>query len=357
MAEIKLCPECNAPEEITKNYVWLNNGVMVQSGNMSRRVGFIESENLDPLYMGIGEIMGQPIDQLVIDVARRGTLDYFGNIIPEEVKGVARTANIGMGFLAEFMITMGQLNGFGKYEVMEVSYHGDENDHTTVRISEPFSLLLCAGTLAGGCEVLAGRPHGVSYHEISSGVYEITARVTEDIGETGKGLSIKEYHHRDGDIELKKCGTCGGPASLSGFKWVLDRGMIINTWTGRRMAMMGPEVQDPLFEELERELGETVPQAVIEAQRRFIMTGFYSIDEVSDEGDFRTQLALRGMGNLRELSIGEKGMLMRIDNAANYLMTVGLAQGLFEMAFGIDSTVEWAVSQNGDLEVEVIPKR
>jgi hypothetical protein len=122
------------------------------------------------------------------------------------------------------------------------------------------------------------------------------------------------------------------------------------------MIMMGPEIQDPLFEVLERELGEAVPRAVVEAQKRFIKTGFYSMEELSDEGDFRTQLALRGLGNLREISMGARGMRMRVDNAACYLMTAGLAQGLFEMAFDMDSHVEWELSPEGDLDVEITPQ-
>jgi hypothetical protein len=49
-------------------------------------------------------------------------------------------------------------------------------------------------------------------------------------------------------------------------------------------------------------------------------------------------------------------MRMRVDNATCYLMTAGLAQGLFEMAFDVESYVEWELSQEGDLEVEVTPQ-
>ncbi len=94
---------------------------------------------------------------------------------------------------------------------------------------------------------------------------------------------------------------------------------------------------------------------VVEAQRRFTETGFYSIEQVSNEGDFRTQLALRGLGNLQEMRIGSRGLFMHIDNAAGYLMTIGMVQGLFEMIFDVDSKVEWALSESGNLEVEVNP--
>jgi hypothetical protein len=129
----------------------------------------------------------------------------------------------------------------------------------------------------------------------------------------------------------------------------------VNKHTGRRMAMLGPELLDVVFRALEAELGEAIPAAVVEAQRRFVKTGFYSIDEVSDEGDFRTQLALRGMGNLREINMGKDGLNMRIGNAAGHLLAVGMVQGLFEMAFDMPSNVQWELSDEGDLDVEVRP--
>ena len=356
VAEIKICPECGVPQTITRDYRWLNSGVMVQSNNETRRVGFIESENLDPLYTGIGNIIGMSIDRLVIDIMRRGTVDYFRNLLPPEARGMVRQSAVGLDMVADFMLTTGQLNGFGKYEVVEIHYEGDENDHSLFRISEPFSLLLCAGTTIGGVEVISDSPHEASYREVSPEVIEIKAYVSEHGEELEGRMPIKGYSHRDGDIELERCATCGGPAALSRFSWLLDRGMIVNHQTRRRMAMMGPEAQDPLFDELEKELGDTIPAAVVEAQRRFVRTGFYSITDISDEGDFRTQLALRGMGNLREISLGKNGMHLRIDNAAGHLMIVGLAQALFEMAFDVDSHVDWELSEEGDLEVEVMPE-
>ncbi len=329
---------------------------MVQRNDISRRVGFLESENLDPLYAGISRIIGMPIDRLVIDISRRGTVEYFNTLIPPEARGAVRRDTLGVDAVAAFMTTTGQLNGFGKYEIVDIRYEGEADDRTIMNVSEPFSLLLVAGTLAGGCEVVSSSPHEASYREVSPGTYEVTATVSTRDERLDERMPIKEYRHREGDIELEKCATCGGPAALSGFRWLLDRGIISNVHTRRRMVMMGPEVQDPLFEELEKELGEAVPAAVVEAQRRFVKTGFYSIEEIGDEGDFRTQLALRGYGNLREISMGAKGMRMRVDNAACYLMTAGLAQGLFEMAFDVESYVEWELSQEGDLEVEVTPQ-
>lgn len=355
MEEVKVCPECGVPEPIYQQLTWLNSGVIVQKGKETTRLSFIESENLDPLFDGISEIIGVPVERLVIETARRGTASYVRGLIPPEVRELARTSRTELDFLISAMFTTMQLFGYAKCELSDFSYEGGEDDYGLERVADPCSVPIFCGCVAGACEGLVGREFGVDYKEVSPGIYEITACVSKHPAGLKGRLKPKEYHHRDGDIELERCGTCGGPAGLSGFKWNLDRGRIENTFTGRRLAVISHTTLDPIFGELKEELGETIPAVVVEAQRRFVKTGFSSIEEVSDEGDFRNQLALRGLGNLRELEMGAKGLRMRIDNAGNHLMIVGLVQGLFEMAFGVNSHVEWEFSGEGDLEMEVTP--
>jgi len=123
------------------------------------------------------------------------------------------------------------------------------------------------------------------------------------------------------------------------------------------MAIQGDVLLDPVFHELEEELGDEVPRAVVEAQRRFTKSGFYTIEDITDEGDFRTQLALRGLGNLKELNMRRKGMQLRMENVALPLIIVGLAQGFFEIGFGTSATdVEWQLYEDGSLEAEVTPR-
>jgi len=356
MTLAETCPECKAPKLITGEHLWLNSGVIVQKANQAARLAFMESENLDPLYRGIGEIIGMPIDRMVIDIARRATADYLKGFLPQAVKEMILDKEMDVQVYIDAMLTTARIFGSGKYEFVDVRFEGNRDDYGIIRITEPYSLLLSVGVHAGSCEALTDNPNDVTYKELSPGVYESKAYWSERDEELEERLQFKKYHHREGDIELERCATCGGPRALSGFKWYLDRGIIINTHTTRRMALLGPAMLDPIFRELEKELGETIPRVVVEAQRRFTKTGFYSIEEVSEEGDLRTQLALRGLGDLREIKMGSKGLRMRIDNAAVHLMIVGLAQGLFEMAFDVDSQVEWELSEEGDLELEVTPQ-
>jgi hypothetical protein len=320
-------------------------------------MAFFESENLDPVYEGIARIIGMPIERIVIDASRRRTREYMSQLLPDNIVDLVRNRQIVPQSLIYILRDTAMLMGYGKFSLEGLQYEDDEQDHVTVNIQEPFSVPLVCGNYAGSVEVLSGWEPGISYREISPGVIEVTVVPAKNPPELKGRLGFKGYHHeyKAGDIELERCGTCGVPKSLSGFKWHFDRGTIRSSWTNRRMVLLGVAMLDPVFDELEEELGETIPRVVVEAQCHFVKTGFYSIEEVGGEGDIRHQFALRGLGNLKELRMGRKGVTMHIENAAMHLLVVGLAQGLFEMAFGVESIVDWELSREGDLEVEVIP--
>lgn len=353
--DVRVCPECKIPEPFGQGQVWLNNGDIVQKVNPQVRLGFIECENLDPLFTNIGDIIGMSIEKMVVNFTARGTEKFMRVLIPEEIKEMVQARQMDPMVFTGNIITYCHVIGFGKYEFMDSRYERDEDDYSVTRIDAPFSVPEAAGAITGVTSALVGGEHAVTYKMLSPGLYEFTTSWTEFPEELKEKLNTKPYMHRDGDIELEKCATCGLPKALSEFKWYLDRGLIVNKHTRRRMAILGPELLDVLFQALENELGETIPNVVVEAQRRFVKTGFFTIDEMGNEGDFRAQLALRGMGNLQELKMGSGGMRLRVDNAAGHLLMVGMAQALFEIAFDIDSHVEWELSSEGNLEVDIRP--
>lgn len=355
--EVAFCPECRIPEAFSQGQMWLNNGDIVQKVNPEVRLGFIECENLDPLFANIGEIIGMSIEEMVVNITSRGTEKFMSVLIPEQIKEMVKAKQMDPQLFTNTIITYCHVIGFGKYEFVDSRYERDEEDYSITRIEAPFSVPEAAGGIAGVTSALVGGEHAVTYREVSPGVYEYRTSWTEYPEVLVERLRAEPYLHRDGDLELDKCATCGLPRALSGYRWYLDRGVIVNKSTRRRMAILGPELLDVLFQALESELGEAIPKVVVEAQRRFVKTGFYSIDELDDEGDFRTQLALRGMGNLREMEMSSRGMRLRVDNAAGYMLTVGMIQGLFELAFDVASGVEWELSQEGNLEVEVRPEQ
>ena len=356
MSEIPCCPECGVPTQIIEGHQWLNSGVIVLAIDAKLRMAFVECEDFDPMFEGVEKLIGVPIEHLLIDIERKGTRDYFSPMLPEEVKGMLKRHELPFEPLIDAVMTTNRVNGLGRHELVGYRHEGDEHDYITTRCSKSYSLPLACGDLAGATEAAIDREYDkVTHKELAPGVHEITAAVSG----TPKGLmgrlERKQYHHREGDLEFERCSTCGGPAALSSYRWDLEEGIIRSAVNGRRVGIFHPSVLDPLFEELEQELGEAVPDAVIEAQKRYVKSGSYSVDEIRDEGAFSKQLALRGIGNLRKLKRSKKGLSIRLDNACLHLMVAGMVQGLFEMESGRDSRVEWELSEEGDLEVEVTP--
>lgn len=355
--DVEICPQCLVPRQIVDGHRWLNNGVIVTTIDPSLRMVFTECENFDPIFQGIEKLIGVPIEHIIVDIERKGTRDYFSPIIPPEVKDMLKRNELSLDPIIAALVFTARINGLGKYELVEYRHQLDEQDHTTLRITNPHSIPIALGDMAGGCEAVTDREHAhVTSKEVSPGIYDMTASVSGALEELEGYLERKEYHLREGDIEWDRCPSCGGPKTLSGFRWDLDTGIIRDTFTGRRISIIHPSVIDPIFEVLEKELGEAIPEMAIEAQRRFAKTGLYSKEEISEVQGFRTQLALRGMGYLRELEMSPKGLRMRLDNACMHLMMVGLVQGLFEMSTGLESQVEWELTEDGDLELAVTPK-
>jgi hypothetical protein len=356
LLEVAHCPECNVPEPFSQGQVWLNNGDIVQKSNPQTRMSFIECENLDPLFKNIGDIIGISIEHIIVNTAARGTAIYMEDMITQEIKYYVVAKQVDPITVAAPILTYCHILGLGSYELMGHRYERDEADYATIRIAKPFSVPLAAGAIAGALSSLVGGEHQVTYAEIYPRYFEFTTHWTEYPKELKERVRFQPYDHREGDIQLLRCATCGAPKALGGYRWHLDDGLIINERSGRRMAALGPQLLDYLFMALEEELGETFTEVVVEAQRRFAKTGFYSVAEVKDGEAFRAQLALTGLGNLREIKMSPSGLSMRIDNVAGYLLTLGMVQGLFEIAYDVNSNLEWAISSEGDLEAEIIPR-
>ena len=354
MIEVDICPECGVPAYITNEHLWLESGIIIHKRMQSTRMVFIESENLDPLFHGIGEIIDMPIEDAVITAKRRATKGYLGSVMSDEVKTLLQEREISWVPVNDGLRRIARIMGFGSYEVKGNRFEGGENDYITETISEPYSVLLACGDMIGIFELLFGCELGGSYRKLSPDVYELIGFVSSHPPEFKKRLHFKQYEHGKGDIQLKRCTRCGGPLALNDYDWFLNRGVIANASSGTRMVMTGTEL-DVIFDELERQIGEAIPRAIVEAQRRYIRTDYYDIKIMGRLG-LREQLALRGLGCLKELETSEKGLTMRLDNAVLHLIVVGLVQGLYEQAWDIDSRVDWQLSEEGVLEIEVDPK-
>ncbi|MBN2026294.1 MAG: hypothetical protein JW854_06000 [Actinobacteria bacterium] len=356
MQGVNMCPECGVPEYITSEHLWQESGFIVQKRDQRHILTFIENDNLNALFLGVEDILGTSIERIILATRRRTGRAYMDRIIPKQVKELVQRRELELPPMVTTFFSIGSVLGYGRFELVDYRYQQDDDDYFVIRVEKPYSMLLGSVDPAAAVEALIGAEMGFTYEEISPEVYDIRVFKEEHEEEYKGRLMMKHYQSGGGDVALRSCSTCGGPHALSYYDWDLERGLINNKFNGRRMVFFAPSVLDAVFGELERELGESIPDIVIEAQRRFARN-FYNPADVVDEDRFRTALALRGMGNLRRLSIDRGGLDLLLGNAVMHLLVVGLFQGFYEIAHGVESTVEWSISESGDLEVQVSPSR
>jgi hypothetical protein len=354
MSKNKICPECGVPRRINKEHIWRPNGTIVERKNPDHRMVFIERETLVETFKGIEEIIGIPIERIIIESQRRSTFDSVDHMLPAAVKAIVRWA--GAKLIARDIASLGKINGMGDIRLASLRRIKGRDDYITLIIREPYSLPHFCGNFAGAMEAVDRREVAMSYKEIAPDEYEITANISSHPLELQERLQRKTYRYKEGHIALEKCPVCGGPMVLSQYVWHFDRGVIESRTSRRRMVLIGPATQEAIIDELEIELGESIPQAVVEAQRRFARTGFYSMDGIGSAQDFRMHLAKRGMGNLQEIEWEENRLFIRLENPCLHLVTAGFIQGLFELASGSEADMVWELAQDGDLTVEVTPK-
>lgn len=349
------CPECGVPEYITGEFLWLDSGAIVQRRDPGHRVVFVECEHLDPVFSGIGQIMGFPVEPLIAESRRRGARDYILPFISDEMREAIRRRDLELAPIVEAQLRSTEIMGFGKTGLLELSYEEGEGDFIRIEVREPYSVPLWCGSLAGACEAVVGGQWEADCERIAADAIIIHARRCGRPPDTETRPARREYPYRGGGAELERCGACGGPAALSTFRWHRQRGIISNAFTDTRVSINGETGLQDVFSEMERELGGAVSSAAIEAERRFIHGHFVSIEAILGSGDFRTQFAMRGLGDLVDLRMGATGLVMRLRDATLHLMVAGFAQALYEMAFKRDSRVEWRVDASGELSLEVTP--
>jgi hypothetical protein len=354
MNDLNTCPKCGVPDWVSGGQLWLNNGDIVQRGDQRNRLVLCESENIDPLFHNIEEIIGTPIEHIIITAVRRAVGSWISPMFPDELKRSLREKKVDPEQLTAALLQLNRTMGVGRVELIELRNEGDKDDYVITRIYRPFSVPVAVGGIVAGWEAFFGVELGYSFEKISPDIYELKNFPSPHPEEMKKRMWSAEYEHRDGGVELERCPSCGGPIALSRYSWDLDDGIIIDESNKRRMIMLGPVELDLVFRELEAELGATIPRVIVEAQRRFTRNSAQSLFDVTTADEFRTLLAVMGMGYLKDIDVSRKGLIMRLYNAALPLILVGTMQGVFEKALKQESIVEWELSPNNDLDINIL---
>ncbi len=165
---------------------------------------------------------------------------------------------------------------------------------------------------------------------------------------------LKEHiADKAGDMVFKSCSTCGTPLEMKEFNWDLESGIIKDSRSGRRLAFFGTSGMLAVFDELAHELGERVSDAIIEVERENGLAALSVEEARSGYEGLRFLAAIRGLGLITSLEVGEDRLLLRMSNPSIPEYIVGLALAVFELVTGKRGRHTWSIEPDGDLTVDI----
>jgi hypothetical protein len=352
---------------------WGDNGIISISGSPKARMTFYESDNIDNVFRGVEEVIGAPIQHIVMERKRRDTRKFMERVFPQQIERLTsmlggekankvssvdpslRQEVLEIGDLFNSQATnIGMVYGYGDIRFSELWELWDTFPWRTQIIRNPYSAIFFSADMLATVEAFEQRDMRVKYEKVGEDVYLLGTVPGDHPIELAERLKRKSYEVKPGDISHERCPECGVPAAVARCKWDLEQGTITDPDTDRRMAFFDPAAMDIVFDDLEVELGESVPEAIIEAQRRFGKLSM-SLDNWRRSGyDFKSWAAIRGLGNITAFKADEKRLSFTLENPSMHLALVGMATALYELAWRAEnSTHEWYRTDDGDLVVTV----
>lgn len=347
----KRCSSCGVPRAVAGGHEWSSGGAIVCKRNPLYRMIFWEARYISRVVAIMEEMIGLPLERMVIELARKSSREYLtGYIHPLLLKVIDRVA---LKTFTEKLLGMMKAYGFGDVRLDAIQYRRKDDDFLLVTIKDPYYLASSCGTLLGGVEAVTGFEGTVESEEVSPGEYRVKAYMSRHPLEFKGRLRIHYYPVKPGDIEYALCPSCGSPRELSEYDWDADRGLVKRKVDGVRMALGAFGIYDALISDLEDELGEHIPRLVVESARRFATQDGFPREIVSRKDLLRKQFALYGLGNLREYEVEKGEMRVKQENACLHLIMAGTFQGFFEILTGRRGEVEWDYAEDGDLRITV----
>lgn len=198
MAGVERCESCGIPLLIGRELRWGDNGVISLANSPPNRMVLFESNTIDNMFKGIEELIGEPIEPMVIESRRRETRRFMERSFPFEVRNVNLLGELDMKvdgspysrtFLETFTKLRRELNervriigsifGYGNQSLSDRWERGEDYPWRTQVIRNPYSVPLWVADALGTVEAFEGYDMRAKYEVIG----ENTIRVTTFPGE------------------------------------------------------------------------------------------------------------------------------------------------------------------------------
>ena len=359
MSSVEVCHKCGVPLSISAEFKWESNGVIGVAGASYDRNVLYESRVIDNLLAGIEKLIGLPIQHIAIESRRREVRRYIERA-QGEIGRIWRREGGPAGaeewaIAREMILTVldiGGSFGYGKSALGEGWDTAGEFPWRVNTIIKPYSLPFRIGEILGANEALEGRDMAAEFEEGGEECYKVTCRPKERPPGLKGRLKRRRYEFKPGDLAFERCEICGIPAAVSHYNWDLEEGTIEDPDNGWRMALYPPATLEAVLLDLEAELGESIPDLVVEAQRQYVKSRVGGVNWRQGGETFGQLVALRGLGILTNFEVDERHLSLSIENSCLQPMMVGMGQALFELALQKErSTYEWSLAEDGDLKI------
>jgi len=350
MSGAQVCKSCGIPRRTSRSLTWSSNGTITEARNPDHRMVFADVDGLGELFANIEGLIGISIQSIITESKAKATGDFTKELIRGWKGAVVRRA--GLGIVINKMGGVAKSFGYGDVEILDVDWKENRIDF---RLHDPYSVPLMCGDLRGATEAVKDVIGTVEPEQEDEHTWIVRGRLSPPPSGMEERLAAAPVELKPGDVKYEVCPTCGVPLGISGFDWDVDRGIIRNQETGVRYAFVGPGGIQAIFDELASELGETIPETVIEAQRMRVASQDYEAWGKFGYGEFREMIAILGFGNMVSFEASGGTYSATIENPALPLMIVGTALGALESMTGKKGTAEWSIEADRDLKISVRP--
>ncbi len=368
----RCCAQCGTPAFVARELHWESNGVISLRRSPHNRMVLYESEIIDNLFKGIEELIGMDISHIVIESRRREVRKYIEGCFPAWLRKPLIYLNEKLGtkpviaypvravreslgkVITRQVFDIGRVYGYGDVRLGPLWGTGNQYPWRANVIHNPHSVLFFAAEALASVEAFEGREHWISYEETGNNLYEYTTFPGRHPIELKERLKRMRYGFKPGSIEYERCAGCGIPIEVAQLRWDMQEGTIHDPETGWRKALFGPFAMDAVLYDLESELGGSIPEVVVEAQRRYIKSHVGGRNWRRSGTTFGQLTAIRGLGNIAWFEADAEHLSVTVQNSCMPLLVLGMAQAIFETALGLDSTTyEWKIDDDGDFEFTV----
>jgi hypothetical protein len=372
LRKIDLCPHCGVPVFVGRELRWRENGVISLARAPRNRMVLFESTVIDNLFRGIEELIGVSIEHIVIESRRREVRRYIEGLFPwwlrrflprfndfigssavlERMTGRARLSMVKA--VAGRVFDVGKIYGYGTAGFGSLLEAKDIHPWRKILMRKPYSVLFFAAEALASVEAFEARDFWVSYRMVEEDLYEFSFEPGEHPLELKERLQRDRYPFKPGEVDYERCPSCGVPVEVGRLRWNVEEGTIHDPETGWRMALFGPHSVGSVLHDLEAELGDAIPEAVVEAQRRYVKSKVAGRNWRRSAATFSRWTAYRGMGNISRFEVDDRHLTVVIENSCLPLLVLGTAQAIYEVAMGKEkSSCEWELKEDGDFHFTV----